>query len=193
MERLTTSWVYGGFLAGFLLLLLLPLVQASLTPALLLVVAQLPIYMIHQYEEHDADRFRAFVNREVGRGLEVLPTSAVFVINIAGVWLLNLVSIWLAATVAIGFGLIGIYAALVNALVHMVPAMVTRCYNPGLVTAVVLLLPCGVAGAWLVSGTGRAGLPFQLLGLGVAALLHLAIVGYVLGNRRRLASSRTRD
>jgi hypothetical protein len=185
-DRLASSWVYGGFLAGFVLLQLLPVFTAGLSPAFLFVVLQLPIYMLHQYEEHDDDRFRRYVNHAIGRDRDVLPSRAVFVINMAGVWLLNTVSIWLAATVGIGFGLIGIYAVLVNALVHLAPALVTRRYNPGLVTAIVLFLPLGGLGAWLVTATGRAGVPYHLLGLGVALALHLAIVGYVLRNRRRL-------
>ena len=42
-------------------------------------------------------------------------------------------SVWLAATVDLGFGLIGIYGVLVNGVVHVVAAAVSRRYNPGLV------------------------------------------------------------
>jgi hypothetical protein len=186
-DRLKRAWVYGGFLAGFVLLALLPVFTAGLSLAFLFVVLQLPLYMLHQYEEHDDDRFRRFVNREVGGGRDVLTAGAVFVINIGGVWLLNIVAIWLAATGGIGFGLIAIYATLVNALVHIIPALVTRRYNPGLTTAIVLFLPLGGVAAWLVTATGQAGLAYQLLGLIVAIAVHGAIVGYVLQRRRRLA------
>lgn len=189
MARLARSWVYGGFLAGFVILLLVPVFTAGLAPAFVFVVLQLPLYMIHQYEEHDADRFRAFVNRVVGGGHDVLPVGAVFVINVVGVWVLDVVVIWLAAGLGIGFGLIAVYATLVNAVVHVVPALVTRRYNPGLVTALVLLLPVGGIGAWTITATGRAGLPYHLLGLGVALALHLVIVGYVLRNRLRLTGA----
>ncbi len=186
-DRLTHGWVYGGFLAGFLLLALLPVFTAGLSPAFLFVALQLPVYMLHQYEEHDDDRFRHFVNREVGGGRDVLTPAAVFLINIGGVWLLNVVAIWLAASGGIGFGLIAVYATLVNALVHVIPALVTRRYNPGLTTAIVLFLPLGGVAAWLVTATGRAGPAYHLLGLGVALAVHVAIVGYVLQRRRRLA------
>jgi len=185
--RLTRGWVYGGFLAGFLLLALLPVFTAGLSLAFLFVALQLPIYMLHQYEEHDDDRFRRFVNREVGGGLDVLSPGAVFVINVGGVWLLNVVAIWLAATAGIGFGLIAVYATLVNAVVHIIPALVTRRGNPGLTTAIVLFLPLGGAAAWLVTATGQAGLGYHLLGLGVAVAVHVAIVAHVLQRRRRLA------
>ena len=84
-SRLTQYWVYGGFLAGILLLVLLPLLSQAWSTALILVFLQLPIYMLHQYEEHDNDRFRLFFNRTVGQGKEVLSPEAVFVINVPGV------------------------------------------------------------------------------------------------------------
>lgn len=181
-----TNWVYGGFLASFVILALLPLMGASLP--LLLVMLQLPVYMLHQLEEHDDDRFRRFVNTNIGGGRNVLPIPAVFVINIGGVWLFNLVSIWLAATVDLGFGLIGIYGVLVNGVVHVVAAAVSRRYNPGLVTAIVLLLPAGMVGVWLMVASGHGGAVFQAIGLGAAIALHIAIIGYVLTNKRRLGA-----
>ncbi len=186
ISRLMTNWVYGGFLASFLILALMPLMAVPLP--LLGVILQLPVYMLHQLEEHDDDRFRRFVNTNIGGGRNVLPIPAVFVINIGGVWLFNLVSIWLAATVNLGFGLIGIYGMLVNAVVHMAAAAGSRRYNPGLVTAIVLMLPAGLVGMWGVVASGHGTLAFQLTGLGAAIALHIAIIGYVLTNKRRLGA-----
>lgn len=186
IARLMTNWVYGGFLASFLILALMPLMAVPLP--LLGVILQLPVYMLHQLEEHDDDRFRRFVNTHIGGGRNVLPVAGVFVINIGGVWLFNLVSIWLAATVDLGFGLIGIYGMLVNGVVHVVATIVGRRYNPGLVTAVVLMLPAGLVGMWGVVASGHGTLAFQLIGLGAAIALHIAIIGYVLTNKRRLGA-----
>ena len=60
--RLIANWVYGGFLAGLLLLLLTPVLVHSWPVSLVTTLLCLPLYMIHQYEEHDNDRFRLFVN-----------------------------------------------------------------------------------------------------------------------------------
>ena len=189
LGRLSAWWVYGGFLAGILFLLLAPVFLVGFAFPFVMVVLQLPLYMVHQYEEHDGDRFRVFVNEHVGGGREVLSRGAVFVINIGGVWLLDVVVIWLAATVDVGLGLIAIYAALVNALVHIAVGVATRRYNPGLITAVLLLRPVGGVGTWIVSRTGTVGVGYHALGIVVAVALHLAIVGYALRNRRRLAGA----
>src|ERR1035438_3713045 len=91
--------------------------------ALVAVFLQLPIYMLHQYEEHDNDRFRLFVNRVFGEGHEVLSDPAVFVINVPGVWGVNAASFYLASCVSLGYGLIAVYLTLVNGVVHVVVAV----------------------------------------------------------------------
>jgi hypothetical protein len=183
--RLVQNWVYGGSLAGVLLLLLLPAIDGGWPGALVLVYLLLPIYMLHQWEEHDDGRFQRAVNATIGRGRDVLPARAIFVINI-GVWVLNLLAFALAGHAGIGWGLIGVYAMLVNALVHVADALAKRAYNPGLVTAIVLFLPMGGAALWSIAATGEASALQHVVGLVVALAIHAGIVAYVLGNVRRL-------
>lgn len=60
LQRLISNWVYGGALAGVLLFALSPLLLAYWPPPLAATFLLLPAYMIHQFEEHDHDRFRRF-------------------------------------------------------------------------------------------------------------------------------------
>src|ERR1039457_2011248 len=80
--RLIANWVYGGFLAGLLLLLLTPVLVHSWPVSLVTTFLCLPVYMVHQYEEHDNDRFRLFVNQKIGKRRVGLSPLAVFVINV---------------------------------------------------------------------------------------------------------------
>src|SRR5208282_2200477 len=98
---------------------------------------QLPLYMIHQYEEHDADRFRRFVNQHIAGGREALTLADVFVINVPGVWGVIAASCYLAWVVRPGLALIAIYLTLVNAGAHVGALVALRRYNPGLITAIV--------------------------------------------------------
>jgi hypothetical protein len=183
-ERLIRNWVYGGFLAALILLALYPLLMSGRPESLRLTFLFLPIYMLHQYEEHDDDRFRLFFNKTIGAGLEVLTPAAVFVINILGVWLVIALACYLAAFVDPGFGLIAIYLAVVNALVHIIHAVVFRGYNPGLLTAVLLFLPIGFhAIARLDAGVGM-----NAIGVVVAIAIHAAIMIYAFRRRRALAA-----
>ncbi len=185
LSRLTQYWVYGGFLAGILMLVLLPELARNWSMALVAVFLQLPIYMLHQYEEHDNDRFRLYLNRVFGEG-EVLSHSAVFVINVPGVWGVNAASFYLASCVSLGYGLIAVYLTLVNSVVHFVAAVALRSYNPGLGTAVFLFLPVGVFGLHELQQTGEVGWNHHLVGLLVAVSIHVAIIAYAKINKSRL-------
>ena len=187
LTRLFDYWVYGGFLAGIMLLALMPLFAVDWNPTFTAIFLLLPIYMLHQYEEHDGDRFRLYVNRVIGRGAEVLTPAAVFVINIGAVWLLDVVVIWLAWRVDLGLGLIAVYLMLVNALVHIAGGVRTRSYNPGLVTAIVLFLPAGLYALWRIEASGTATAQDQLISLAVAVGIHVAIIAYALFRRTFLA------
>lgn len=184
LSRLTSYWVYGGFLAGMLLLILLPDLSRTWSSALLCVFLQLPVYMLHQYEEHDNDRFRRFFNRTIGGGQEVLSPEAVFLINVPGVWGVIAASFYLAANVSLGYGLIAVYLTLVNALIHIVTSIGARSYNPGLATTVFLFLPAGAVAMHELQATGEVGWHYHLLGLLSAVAIHVAIVGYVQVRKR---------
>lgn len=187
LDRLYGNWVYGGALAGIPLLALGPLFVSGWSLAMIAIFLQLPVYMIHQYEEHDDGRFGRFINTVIGGGATVLSDRAIFVINLPGVWGVNVLSIWLAARYGTGFGLIGIYLTLVNALVHIGPAIRMRRYNPGLVTAILLFLPVGFWALMIVASDATVGVGHHFLGVASAVLIHLAIVAFVLNNRRRLS------
>lgn len=182
MNRFFSYWVYGGFLAAFLLLGLMPAFTCTWELPLILVFLQLPVYMLHQLEEHDDDRFRRFINDLIGGGREVLSRGAVFVINVPGVWGVNLLSILLAFSLDLGFGLIAIYLTLINGLVHLAQAVRLRRYNPGLITAVILFLPVGGLALAAVMKSGSVTIGYHMLGLSSAVAIHLAIVGWILLN-----------
>jgi len=179
LQRLIGYWVYGGALAGVLLLLLVPLLTGNWPLALVAVFLHLPAYMLHQLEEHDNDRFRQFVNTVVGKGREVLSPGAVFIVNVPGVWGVNALSIYLAAMVNIGFGLIAVYLVLVNALVHMIEGAALRRYNPGLGSGIFLFLPLGGITLWLIQQSGGGSILYHAIGLFSALAIHAAILVHV--------------
>lgn len=172
LARLQRNWVYGGFLAGLVLLALTPLLLGGWDRAAVLAFLALPVYMLHQYEEHDDDRFHRFVVVHLGKGRDVLPTPDIFLVNVVGVWAVMVAVLWLARRADPGFGVIAGYLLLVNAAVHIAAAAALRLYNPGLVTGVVLFVPLGVA----ILATSPAGIGLHLLGLVLVVGLHAAIV-----------------
>jgi hypothetical protein len=189
MGRLLKYWMYGGFLAGIMLLTLMPLLASGWSTTFTAIFVLLPIYMLHQYEEHDGDHFRLYVNRTVGNGAEVLTPAAVFVINIGAVWILDVAVIYLAWSVDLGFGLIAVDLMLINATVHIVGAIRSRSYNPGLVTAVVLFLPFSSYAWWQIQISGAPTAANHIVGLSIGIAVHAIIVGYALRRRSVLTQS----
>ncbi len=174
------------FTSGFLVVLL-PVMGGTAGVALTLVFTQLPIYMLHQWEEHDGDRFRSYVNETLLGGREGLDKVGTFWINALGVWGLDLVALYLAWGVDLRYGLIAAYLTVFNGISHMGMALRGRAYNPGLVTSLVLFLPIG---GWCLVAIGQsAGLIWHLLGLGVVIGLHGAIVVYVVSRLALLKKS----
>lgn len=185
MHWLIKEWPYAALFAAVFLLLLLPFIGA-LGLALTLVYLQLPLYMLHQFEEHDQDRFRKFANQTFAEGKDALTPVAVFVINSAGVWGIDLLALYLAFYVDLALGLVAIYLPVVNAVTHIVAALVLRRYNPGLWTALVLFLPIGLWALIVVSAASDATWMEQGMALGVAILVHAGIMGYVKARVQKL-------
>jgi hypothetical protein len=139
--------------------------------------------MIHQYEEHDNDRFRLFVNQKIGKRRVGLSPLAVFVINVPGVWAVIGISLALAAKLSAGFGLVAVYLVLLNGTIHVVQAVISRGYNPGLGTAIVLFLPLGVYGIAAIQQAGGGIFLMHMTGAGAAIAIHVAIIVHTMRQR----------
>jgi Protein of unknown function with HXXEE motif len=184
MNRIYSNWVYGGLLAGILLLILMPLLTLGWSKELKLFYLTLPIYMLHQYEEWDGDRFRIFLNNRLGGGKDLLSHQAGFVINIFGVWGVIAISLYLAFYLSPGFGLIATYLVLVNSFVHILAGLVLRAYNPGLITAIILFMPLGIYTINQAHFVDEV--QFQFLGIAMAILIHVSIIWHLLRRRKIL-------
>jgi hypothetical protein len=177
---LASHWVAGaGFMAAALIALTPLLANAFALPLVLIFLCS-PAYMVHQVEEHTHDRFRTFFNRRLFAGRNALTVADVLVVNLPLVWGLNLAALYAAFAWGDGFGLVAPYALVVNALVHVVVAVRLRVYNPGLVTAVILFVPLGLAAIYVIDREPGVGIGFHLVALAIAVLLHVAIVAWVL-------------
>lgn len=180
------NWMYAGVVAGLFLLAALPLFGGGWSAAMVAVFLMLPVYMVHQVEEHAGDRFRRFVNKRIAGVPNALTTPAVVVVNVPLVWGVDLVAIYLARFVSIGWGLIAIYLTLVNAVLHIIGAAALRAYNPGLVTAVLLFLPLSVWGLVVLAETPGVTVTQHAVALAFAVLVHGALAAHVLRRAQRL-------
>jgi hypothetical protein len=174
-------WSRTTLPAAAVLLALSPFLLRGLGFAAFLVFFQLPVYMIHQYEEHAEGRFKQFANAMFGRGKEVLGDRAILWINIGGVWGVDLLALYAAFYYGAGWGLLAAYLPLVNGVSHVGMTLKKRVYNPGLWTSIVLFLPLGSYTVWRVEGSAVQ----HMVGLGLAMVIHLAIIAHVARNARQ--------
>ena len=182
LDRLFQNWVYGGFLAGLALLLLLPVLGENWTALETLTFAIWPLYMLHQFEEHDGDRFRLFLNRNMFEGREALSRADVFWINFAGVWLFMVGVLWAVHRGGAGWAMLASWLVLINGLAHIAQAAAMRQPNPGLVTAILIFIPSGAWLAWLAWPLASA--TQLILSFLVVIALHAAIIYRVKVNVR---------
>ncbi|MEM8866860.1 MAG: HXXEE domain-containing protein [Verrucomicrobiota bacterium] len=142
ISRLFQNWVYATPPLALLLTGLYPFIGESIALPLFL---SLPVYMIHQYEEHDDNRFADFLNGLMGPEKKGLSPGDVWVINVIFVWFLLLATFYLASFSS-SWGVLAAYLLTINGLVHVAWAVAFRRYNPGLWTSLILFLPLA---AWI--------------------------------------------
>ena len=182
--RREEEWSRAGLLMAVALLLAGPFVYQGVGFADFLVYLQLPVYMLHQYEEHAHGAFQAFMNGLLAPYARVLSDRQIFWINIGGVWLLDTVVLYLAYGVGAAIGLIAPYLAIVNAVIHIGAALRQRRYNPGLWTSVLLFLPVGGYAVVVISRAALASPLAEGLALGAGILLHVIVIIAIARGRR---------
>jgi len=171
-----TSWSRVGLPLAAGLLVLAPLVRRWVGRATLLVYLQLPVYMLHQYEEHGHGAFKREMNALLPPTVGRLTDRNIFLTNVVGVWGSDVAATALAATIAPSAGLVAPYLAVVNAVLHLASALRSRRYNPGLATALLLFLPFGAYSIRAIGTEVRAARRAHGLSLATALALHLLVV-----------------
>jgi len=146
-----------------------------------------PMYLLHMFEEHGIDllgrryAFLSFLCQTLGYPV---PSSCpatpefVFSVNVLACQIAFGLAFFLRRThpliAACAWGI-----PLVNAVAHVLPALATGQYNPGLLTAVFLFVP---ACSWMLTTVRRSGLlpassGWRIVGTGV--LTHVVLIGSV--------------
>jgi len=172
---LAAHWVASALTMAVMLVALAPLGIGDHSLPVMLIYLTLPGYMVHQVEEHSGDRFRRFVNQRMFGGVDALTVADVLWINLPGVWGVNLAALYATDFGHPGYGLAAPYLMLVNAIVHIVGAIRSRSYNPGLVTAVLLFVPLAIVSLFAIP----AGPAEHWSGLAIAIVIHGLIIARV--------------
>jgi hypothetical protein len=173
------NWSRAALPLAAVIGLLSPLFFKAYGLIALLVVLHLVIYMVHQYEEHAHGKFRDFANQLLAGGQPKIGDLPIFWVNIIGVWGIYLLVIYGAIVVNPALGLISAYTTIVNGLLHIIAYVVTRRYNPGLISSLLLFLPIGAYTVFVISQSPDTTSADHVLGIVIAIIIHLITFGYL--------------
>lgn len=149
-------------------------------------LVNIPLYLFHQTEEHLwPGGFKNYINRNMNKdveGAETLTDKKIFWINIILVWLAFFI-FGALAFVHQGFGLLIIIFSIVNCLTHIVEAVKSHRWNPGLVMASVQLL-VSLFAAWFVTTHGLVS-PLAWWGSSIlfSAIVHVLLFRFVMSEK----------
>ena len=167
------NWPQAGLLIAAMLLLIAPAIDRTMGRAVPLIYVWLPLYMAHQYEEYPLGHFLAWIRRAMPRDAAFLTERKVVLINLGMVWLLYVLAFYAAWAGNAAVALYAPYLAGINGIVHVVWWVRFRGYNPGLVTGVLLFLPCAFYTIVAFPGASRVD---HLAAFGAAVLAHAVLI-----------------
>jgi hypothetical protein len=178
------SWFYKNWaklciILSIIVAVIILLVVKTNNILLFLIWIQIPIYLLHQFEEHSwPGGFKKFVNKEIFNvevGEYPLNDTNIFWINVPIIWVLMPIFASLSY-INLFFGLWIPYFAVFNSLTHLIGAVVKRKYNPGLFVSLVLGIPVAIYTLWLFYSLVNVPLIITLLSILAVLLLHIAII-----------------
>ncbi len=142
---------------------------------------QIPIYFLHQFEEHGwPGGFQHFANQKLFHSRnENAPFNStnIFWINFSLIWVLFPLVALYAQYINPDAGVFLPIFSLLNAATHILALILKRQYNPGLITATFLMIPFGIAALILSPWVHWANM---FIAFAAALFIHLAIVLYAI-------------
>jgi hypothetical protein len=183
------NWFYNNWakLSVLLAIIVTVLIYVFIKPeniVLFLIWMQIPIYLLHQFEEHTWNGFKNYINKKVfkvKKGDFPLNDKNIFWINIPIIWILMPIFAGLSS-VNIMFGLWIPYFAVFNSLTHVIVSIRNQEYNPGLLVSLVLGIPVGIYALIIFYSYITVPTIISIISIFFAILLHVIVFGYIKRN-----------
>ena len=167
---------------AFYVFLLLFLFKPDIDKILFLIWLQIPIYLLHQFEEHAiSSGFKDFVNKKVFKILDgdyPLNDMSIFWINIPIVWVFMPLFAALSH-INLQFGLWLPYFSIINSTIHVIAFLRFKTYNPGLMVSLFLNIPVGIYAIIIFYQAGLITNFINISAIAISILLHLIIIMYM--------------
>jgi len=190
------NWLYNNLakLSIFLAIIITILIYIFIKPynfLLFLIWIQLPVYLLHQFEEHNWNGFKNYINRNVFKVKEVdfpLNDKIIFWVNIPIVWILIPIFSVLSS-LNVMFGLWIPYFAIFNSLTHVIVSVLNREYNPGLFVSLILGIPVGIYALIIFYSNIPVPILISALSIFFAILLHVIVFALIRKNYNKQSNA----
>jgi hypothetical protein len=181
------SWPYYAITIGLTIIIfsLIIIIQNPGMKAFLLFWLPMPIYTLHQFEEHAIDyygeeyAFQSCFCQTLGFNiLDKCPGSPwfIFCVNVCTLWIAAIITGLTQSTVLLA-SFIGII--FVNAIVHIAYTIHFHKYNPGLATAITIFLPVALFYFIYIRNKYKLGFNVMLLSIITGILIHIVFVASI--------------
>lgn len=181
MDWLYKNWSKVSLVGAAVLTLLIFIFIKPSNTLLFLIWIQIPIYFLHQFEEHSRNGFKKYVNKavfKVSDGDYPLNDKNIFWINIPIIWILMpLFAILSGINPLIGLWIP--FFGVINSMSHVIFSVVNKQYNPGIIVSLVLGIPVGVYALIIFYSNLNISYLITVLALGFAIILHLIVLFYI--------------
>jgi hypothetical protein len=186
------SWLYKNWaklsvLLAIILTIFIIIFIKSENIVLFLIWIQIPIYLLHQFEEHVWNGFKNYINKKVFKVQEgnfPLNEKNIFWINIPIIWILMPIFAGLSS-INIMLGLWIPYFAVFNSLSHVIFSVRNREYNPGLIVSLILGIPVGIYALIVFYSYITVPVIISIVSIFFAVLLHIIIFAYIRMNYKK--------
>jgi hypothetical protein len=182
------NWLYRNwaklsiFLAIILTILIITLIKNNYL--LFLIWIQIPIYLLHQFEEHFNEGFKNYINNKVfgvEKGEFPLNDQNIFWINIPIIWIL-MPLFGLLSINNLLFGLWIPFFALINSLSHVIFSLRNHEYNPGIIVSILLGIPISTYTIYIFYTYLKIPVFISLISILFAIIIHIIIFSYIRWN-----------
>ena len=148
----------------------------------LLIWLQVPVYLLHQFEEHAwPGGFKEFMGKIVFKQEDGGPLDArdIFLINIPIVWIGYPIFAALT-TISINLGIWIIYLSLINGAFHILVGLRLHRYNPGVVISLFVNVPLSIYTLIRIADLESISAISHIIGIAIAVVIQVGVVIFVL-------------
>jgi hypothetical protein len=187
MNWLYKNWAKLSFLLAIIVTIFIFVFIKTENSVLFLIWIQIPIYLLHQFEEHRWNGFKNYINKKVfnvQKGDFPLNDKNIFWINIPIIWILMPIFAGLSS-INIMFGLWIPFFAVFNSLSHVIFSIQNWEYNPGLIVSLILGIPVGTYALITFYSYIAVSAIISIISIFFALLLHIIIFSYIRMNYKK--------